>query len=309
MFKVPNTLPSRYASVEEFTDFIEYECVQKERIAVRDVLKPILVVNDEIKIEGIEDEGDLLINKIDDVLTEIDRRIKASNNKYPFAVKNKGYTIEIRNNDINYWIYTYLLFSTRLDMKKNKTFFGIDGTEILENLSSLIAKEYFGQRAESVVFGTASDMTIFEDRVNSVCKSTGEGHSFLNRNSSPSRAQDDKLDVVVWKNFSDGNRSKMLGFGQCKTGTSWDDQETIELQPDVFCDKWMRDSPIHPPLRMFFSSQYFPLDSYTKTKNAGIVFDRFRILDYLPNLINKDLIDLIIKWTSAAIEFSLKTGK
>ncbi len=309
MFKVPNSLPSKYASVEEFTDFIECECVQKERIAVRDVLKPLLVLNDEVIIDGIEDESDLLINKIDDVLTEIDRRIKASNKKYPFIVKNKGYTLEISDKNIYYWIYSYLLFSTRLDMRKNKTFFNIDGTEILEHLSSLIAKEYFGQRAESVVFGTAGDIKIFEDRVNFVCKSTGEGHSFLNRNNSPIKAQDDKLDIVAWKNFSDGNRSKMIGFGQCKTGTSWDDQETIELQPDDFCDKWMRDTPIHSPLKMFFSSQYLPLDLYTKAKNAGIIFDRFRILDFLPELISKDLADIIIKWTSGAIEFSLETVK
>ena len=306
MFKVPNTLPTKSASVEEFTDFIEWECIKNGQVAVRDVLKPILFINDEIDFDGIEDEGDILLNKMDDVLMEMDRRMKASNKKYPFIAKNKGYTIEVKNMGINYWIYSYLLFSTRLDMNKNKVFLNIDGTKILENLSSLIAKQYFGQRAESLVFGTAADMVLFGDRVNFICKRTGEGHSFLNRNNNRPRAQDDKLDIVVWKNFSDGHRSKMIGFGQCKTGTSWDDQATIELQPIDFCEKWMRDTPIHSPLKMFFSSQYFPLDLYSKAKNAGIVFDRFRILDYMPTNIPKLLLNEIVTWAQEAIEFSKK---
>ncbi|MGH2647785.1 MAG: hypothetical protein ACRDE8_09475 [Ginsengibacter sp.] len=304
MFKVPNNLPTKNASVEEFTDFIEWECIKNERIAVREVLRPILFINDEINFDGIEDEGDMLLNKIDDVLAEMDRRNKASNNKYPFITKNKGYTVEIKSKGVNYWIYSYLLLSTRLDMKKNKIFSSIDGTEILEHLSSLIAKEYFGERTESEVFGTAAEMALFEDRVNFICQRIGEGHSFLNRNNNHVRAQDDKLDIVVWKNFSDGNKSKLIGFGQCKTGTSWDDQATIELQPRDFCERWMMDTPIHSPLKMFFSSQYFPLDFYSKAKNAGIVFDRFRILDYVPRKINGSLLNDIANWTSQAIEFS-----
>jgi hypothetical protein len=59
--------------------------------------------------------------------------------------------------------------------------------------------------------------------------------------------------------------------------------------------------PVAIPVKLFFSSQYFPLDDYTKAKNAGIVFDRFRILDYLPEEVDRNLLDKIMLWCRTAI--------
>ena len=51
-------------------------------------------------------------------------------------------------------------------------------------------------------------------------------------------AKDGKLDIVVWRRFADGRPGQLIGFGQCKTGTSWPDDLT-KLQPEGFCAKWM----------------------------------------------------------------------
>ncbi|MEJ7683956.1 MAG: hypothetical protein WKG06_40110 [Segetibacter sp.] len=104
---------------------------------------------------------------------------------------------------------------------------------------------------------------------------------------------------------------KRLVLDNVKRVLDWDDQETIELQPDDFCDQVdERCSNSFTLKKMFFLAlNTFPLDLYTKAKNAGIVLIVFRILDYLPELIGKDLADIIIKWTSAAVEFSLKALK
>lgn len=300
MFKLPGNLPTRSSSIEELVDYVEWQCIQHGNISVTEVLRPIIFASDEIRISGVTDDSDRMINKLDDISVEIERRIKATKGKYPFRNNLRGYRIAVTRYDHNYWIYVYLLLSTRLDMLKDKEWRGIDGTKILEELAAVIAKEYFGERAESLIFGTAMPGG-FQQKVQHICDCTGEGHSYINRNTSTPSAKDDKLDVVVWKNFNDKNRSKLLGFGQCKTGTSWDDAATIELQPGDFCSKWFRDHPISPPVKMFFSSQYFPLDDYSKSKNAGIVFDRFRILDYLPEEIGGQVFEKLVLWCKAAI--------
>lgn len=309
MFKILGNLPNTNASVRELADYIEYECIRNDSASIQRVLQPLLLSNDEALNNGITDETDQFNSKIESVSAEIDRRIKATNGRYPFELKNLGYSLEIKNKDNIYWVYTYLLFSTRLKMspapKGNKVINGIDGTTLLERLSALIAKEYFGDRSESLVFGTAEAGT-FEAKINDLCSRLGEGIRFDNKNDTTPDAQDDKLDVVVWKNFVDNKHSKIIGFGQCKTGTSWTDVSTIEMQPNVFCKKWFRRSPIHDPIKMFFCSLYFPIEDYTKAINAGVVFDRMRIIDYLPSSVESDLMDDIKKWCSGAISLVKK---
>ncbi len=300
MFKLPNSLPTKTSDVEELVDFVEWECIRQKDVSIQTVLKPIFYTSDELKIMGVEDDTDVIINRLDDISVEIDRRRIATNGRYPFSNDKNGYRLSIKKYDHYCWVYIYLLLSTRLNMLTNKVFRNIDGTGILEELSAIVAKSYFGDRADSKVFGTAEEGS-FAQKVNEMCSAIGEGHSFLNRDSSTPSAKDDKLDVVVWKNFNDKSRSKLLGFGQCKTGTSWDDASTIELQPLDFCSKWLRDVPVSIPVKLFFSSQYFPLDNYSKSKNAGIVFDRFRILDYLPEEFDQDMLTKITLWCKAAI--------
>jgi hypothetical protein len=300
MFKLPNSFPSRGSSVEEITDYVEWECIKNISVSMYDVMKPIMYANDEIIVEGIEDESDFVINRIDDVLIEMRRRKLASNNNYPFLIETFGYKISISNFRISYWIYTYLLLCTRLNMRDHRTWRNIDGSKIFEQLAAIVAKNYFGERAQSEVFGTAEEGR-FQEKVDLICESIGEGRQFTNRSKHTPTAQDDKLDIVVWKSFKDQNRSKIIGFGQCKTGTSWDDSSMIELQPKDFCEKWFLDVPVSAPLKIFFSSQYFPLDDYSKAKNAGLVFDRFRILDYLPYDIDSELLNKIQLWCRTAI--------
>ncbi|TAE97928.1 MAG: hypothetical protein EAZ80_06920, partial [Runella slithyformis] len=53
----------------------------------------------------------------------------------------------------------------------------------------------------------------------------------------------------------------------------------------------------------FFFSLYYPLDTYSKSTNAGLVFDRMRIMDFLPAQIDLNLEKKIVSWCTAAIDF------
>lgn len=304
MFKLPTPLPTSEDTIEILTDYIEYECVRYGRVSLLRSVKNLLLQNDELLIEGIIDETDEALAKIEEITQEIQRRSVCCLGKYPFLLQNSGYNIAVNRNTESYWVYLYLLLSTRLNMKSNKVHNGIDGTKLLEQLSAIVAKSYFGERSKSIVFGTAISGS-FEKKVEDLCRNIGEGKKFINRSNIPVIQQDDKLDVVVWTDFQDKRWSKIIGFGQCKTGTSFDDQATIELQPDQFCKKWFLDDPIVMPVKMFFCSQHYPLNEYSKSMNGGLIFDRLRLMDFLPEQINTELHDQIVSWCNGALN-SLK---
>ena len=114
---------------------------------------------------------------------------------------------------------------------------------------------------------------------------------------------------MVWKPFSDKNPGKLIGFGQCKTGTHWKKELTI-LQPDSFCKKWFQEQPTVNPLRLFFISESILRNKwYEHSTDGGILFDRCRIMDYLP--INEPLpfLPKIKKWNTAIIKDILHNKK
>ena len=186
-------------------------------------------------------------------------------------------------------------------MTTNRTHAGLDGTLLFESLAAEVAREYFGERAQSLVFGTSATNGSFPQRVDDLCSRLGEGGGFRSDGERRTSARDGKLDIVAWKPFTDGLPGKLIGFGQCKTGTNYGDS-LAQLQPSAFCGKWMRDSIVASPIRMFFISE--SLDSsealrYEISHDAGVVFDRCRIVEFCET-VSPELIKKVERWTLAA---------
>lgn len=116
------------------------------------------------------------------------------------------------------------------------------------------------------------------------------------------RPQDANVDVVVWKGFADRRASQMIALGQCKTGTSW--SETLcELNTGAFCKTWFTRQPVLASVRLFFCAQYFSRNIWdVRAYEAGLVFDRYWIMEYLPETIDDVLLIRIKRWTDAALE-------
>ena len=189
-------------------------------------------------------------------------------------------------------------------MNTNRRYSDYDGTLLLEELAAEVAREYIGARADSLVFGTAAEAAGFPDKVNDLCNKMGEGGGFVNRDKSPPSAKDGKLDVVVWKGFADGAAGKLIGFGQCKTGTHYKSQ-LAQLQPSSFCQKWLRDQPAFTPIRMFFIAEALPRGPrghwFSTVSDAGLLFDRCRIIDFCDS-VTPETLDKIKAWTAAAAQ-------
>src|SRR5690606_3723942 len=139
-----------------------------------------------------------------------------------------------------------------------------------EFLCGEVSKNFFGENTQLDVFGTSKAAgSSFTARLKSLIDRLGEGKD---ANEYPgSRPQDDKVDLVIWKSSSDKNSSKFIGFGQCKTGTSWINKLS-ELDTDIFCKKWFHTTPIVTPIKMFFCAQYFPRNLWNfHARSAGLI--------------------------------------
>lgn len=300
MFKLPSIKPNLSSKYEDWADYAEYLAINKGQVALADIIKPSLMSSDEIEINGADDDSDKLNFKVDEISGEINRRIKVTKGNYPFELINSDYTLKHQVTEDNYFhIYSFLLYATRLNMSTEKLQSGYDGTQLFEKLSALIALNFFGENTQGDVFGTSkTDVKGFRAKLTEVVKSMKEG-GYIHKRPGLS-PQDDKIDIIVWKGFTDKKTSQLIAFGQCKTGTSWKDKLS-ELDPQTFCNTWFTSQPVTVPIKMFFSSQYFHAEIWDgKAYSAGLIFDRFRILDYLPNNISADLMEKIKLWNLSA---------
>jgi hypothetical protein len=241
-------------------------------------------------------------------------------NLYPYQVQGDLIAIrsDISSADINY-LYWFLLFATRLNMKNDREHGGYDGAELFEHLCLVVAKNYWGtindNRVDGMVFGTARNKLAWEDdtealvkfgeNVDTLCKKVGVGSHFRPKHTGKLTAKDDKLDIVVWRNFSDGDKNKLIGFGQCKTGTHWVN-ELPRLSPDSFCRRWWHDPPHVNPVKLFFLCDRLSGGRFHYGTESGILFDRCRILEYANDL-PKDLVKCCADWTrSVMADYGIK---
>lgn len=303
-FKLPDGIPNWRSNAQDWADYAEFLALRREKISLFSICKDPMLVDDELEIDGVEDSTDKYIQKTDEIAAEIQLRMNHLGQRYPFVLLDNGYSLKVSDNQTLFSkVYKYLLLCTRIKMTgltgSNRIINNIDGALIFEHLCGEVAISFFGQNTELDVFGTSkSSPSNFASRLKCLIDRLGEG---VNVKEYPgTRPQDDKVDLVVWKASSDRKSSKFIAFGQCKTGTSWINRLS-ELDPDNFCKKWFHNTPIVTPVKLFFCAQYFPRnewDYYART--AGLIFDRFRIVEFLPENLPSDILEKIENWYSGA---------
>ncbi len=303
MFKWP-TPPSSRAPRHELADFAELTCWRDNHTSATDLSRLLGRLEENAYLDGVpeEEESDRIV---DEAYEEIQRRLEACGSGYPFVIGERGNTLQPSQDtdNVRHVVYKYMLLATRLNMKDNRIQAGIDGTQLFEELAAEVAREYFGDRSKSLVFGAKSDSPSFELRVDHLCDQIKEGGGFVSNDLDDTNVKDGKLDVVVWKPFADGLPGKLIGFGQCKTGTHYRDS-IAQLQPDAFCSKWMHRAPAVPPMRMFFVAEALALAEGSRRNmsiDAGLLFDRCRIIDFSSG-IGEGVIETMRQWTVAAAE-------
>jgi hypothetical protein len=175
----------------------------------------------------------------------------------------------------------------------------IDGALLLEEVAAHALRCYLGfERARSFIFGTSTGNQ-FSQKIDELCRQVGEGVKFKNTGGGSVNANDDKLDIVSWVPFSDKQRSQLVIFSQCKTGSTWGNLVS-QLMPETFIMNWMLDGFAVPPVRGFCISEAADRSQwYHKASYAGLLFDRCRIVDFSTNL-EPRLLERLKTWNAAA---------
>ncbi len=303
-------------NVSAIADYVEIECLKQRdgNLSILDVASAI-----QMPLDGVAEDD--IHQSVTDAFAEVAERMNncgADDGRYPFTLDSRGGLIRYRGTGKRKigMTYLYLLFATRLNMRSERVHSGYNGTELFEELSKEVAVRFLGgphSSVSSLIFGTARfgvleeddeiDMATFQGAVTSLCHEVGEGLSFKPYPDARIRAKDGKLDVVVWRKFADKRPGKLVLFGQCKTGTSWE-SSLHDLQPLGFCAKWMEKLPPVLPVRLFFVADRLPAANWTdRTTNAGILFDRCRIIESLSGStvsLEVELSRKIEKWVKAA---------
>jgi hypothetical protein len=272
--------------------------------------------------DRLEDEDeDKFESPVKEAFAELAHRSSMKGNfniTYPFTLEKDTISLnEDALSDEKKLLYIFLLLTTSLNMKSDRIFALLDGAELFELLSKEVAVRFFGgpndKRVRAKIFGTSrqiweskdgvvdnNDLPKFEQAINDLCNFWGEGDSYKPKTDKVT-AKDDKLDIVVCRDFSDGMHAKLTGFGQCKTGTHWIN-ELPRLQPSSFCNRWLDCSPAVQPVKLYFLTDRV---SHNELRHhgyeAGIIFERCRILDYAEDL-PVELIGKCAKWTRAALK-------
>ncbi len=189
------------------------------------------------------DDDEAIEHKILDTFEELEQRVVATGEAYPFDLNYRG-VLRLKSTWESFPVYTFCLCLS---------YFGLGETDkdskLFEQISCLAAKGYLQGRAIGFGFPRIELPKPFPEAIVELCNLIGEGGGY--KLQAPLDRKDDTLDLIAWKDFTDKQPSKMLLFGQCAAGQHWK-QKVGELQPRTFCEQWMQFTPIHPPMRSFF---------------------------------------------------------
>ncbi len=218
--------------------------------------------------------------------------------QYPFTVNKTGNLLSLRMkltaNSRTGLLYTFLLVASRADMDSQRKLENLDPTVLFEQLCADILLNFWGGKTElsgSLVFGTArkkaAHNSAFQTNIEHLCTQIRDGRGMKVGANTPG-AGDGKLDIVVWRVFSDGRTGGLIGFGQCKTGVHWKTHLT-KLRPASFCRKYLAQPLILKPVRVFMVPHRVDKDDWqSHTDEGGLLFDRCRLVQY-GHTISKDL--------------------
>ena len=293
--------PSPRPSLNELADFIEIECLRSSccSFSVTEVAQQLGVVDDESTPEDEEFES---LEQIRSALSLIEDRKRFSNNRYPFQSSVSSIECDPACSEYFKHLYVFLLLSTRENMKDNRLVKDIDGTVLFERLCAEVLKNFLGEHSASFVFGTGcADSNQFFDKLTLMLESFKEKGYAITKNPNNKHFKDAGIDVVAFIPFVDERHGHFVCFAQCKTGTSWE-MHLTDLQPAILHD-YINPIITPQPRKLFLISDDYQASDWRDKVNqlGGVLFDRCRIMSYVPNELPADLMNAIRVWNEGVL--------
>ncbi len=231
--------------------------------------------------------------------------------QYPFNVNKTGNLLSMRMkltaNSRTGLLYAFMLVSSRADMDSQRKLENLDPAVIFEQLCADVLLNFWGGKTPlsgSLVFGTARKKAVhnsaFHANIEYLCTQIREGRGMKAGAKTPG-AGDGKLDIVVWRVFSDGRAGGLIGFGQCKTGVHWKEHLT-KLRPSNFCRKYFAQPLIIEPVRVYMVPHRVDINDWeSHVGEGGLLLDRCRLVQY-GHTVSRDVTKNCRTWLIAALD-------
>lgn len=302
-YKIRN-IPSINPTLGEVADFMEYQCFKTDDgvYSSLEAAEAMGMVPPEDLEEG--DIDDRVYQLCVNALQEVDVRQRRNPSNYPFSASSAGISKSTIVSATKQIIYKFLLLTTREIMSGQLKYVGDkDGTALFEQLCVLVAGEFFGKNAKSYIFGTSGEEHSFSQKVTSFLNLLSEkGYHYKSPEDHPNTDKDGGIDICVFIPFlGDDRKGQFIALGQCKTGTSW--KPSLGLtQPDSFSKLYIQPPFVFTPILLFMVSESIDKDFVSLcTKSRGILFDRSRIMQFLPSQIPEELVHNIQIWNDGVM--------
>lgn len=288
--------------LDEMADNLELECL----FSIVNSCSIVAVAQD----MGIGDDDDYEIdedesnqNFLTETLGIIDARSHWCGGNYPFEADAQTIRMKYATDDMQSLVYTFLLLATRERMDINRIAAGIDGAALFERLSAQVLKNYFGEGSHVSVFGTGNEIhKSFEEKLKLFLSDIGEqGYSVINGSIDPAQ-KDGGIDLYVYIPFMDKKKGQFIGFGQCKTGSSWN--SVLGLMRPNTLNSYISPALVFTPISLYMLSDTIPLKKWENLsrRSGGFIFDRCRLMNWLPKDLDSQILSDIRKWNEAVIE-------
>ncbi len=217
-----------------------------------------------------------------EVGAELAARANLAPSGYPFKLRGGSLERVRRFAGQRYSTYAFCLLLSCLPWDQQRVS-GHFPERTFEEIACKVASRYLC--GKGIRFGWPRHSSVIASRfgkaISDLSRRIGEGHP---AGGSPgiSLAKDAGLDVVAWRRL-DSRTGKLLMFGACATGNDWKDKLT-DLQPMEFCTAYLGE--VWPtPAKAFFTPRIISeKDWQTSTRKAGMLFDRCRVSQLVPDL-------------------------
>ena len=269
----------------------------------------------EVDPDGDAEEDIAEEDRLDFTIREIQERTAICGAAhYPFKLadaSDRGLEAKTLADASGFWLYVFLLLTTRLNMKERQILAGVNAPLLFEEICEAALRTIGGQRTVVHRFGTSAGSQNFAERLKTFFKELDEYPLRTDRDI-PKHGGDDGLDLALWNKFSwqgetrwrpevGSPRGKFIILAQCKTGTSWDEAAVNRLRPRNFFGKWMKRLPRGQASRAFMVACRVEPQKMEDYQEDCIFFDRCRIVDYAAANLPADVLPRIVAWTDAAL--------
>ena len=295
-------IPSIYSDKHELADIIEWQALEHPThcCSVASLRCVFSAPDDELNVNGVEESDDRVISALQETQQECSVRGSVIQRGYPFIINNDVCYLSL-DGEAAKWIYLFLLLATRMNMQTERILDGVDATKIFERICNLVVREYLGDHSKSVIFGTAQEGS-FREKFTSLLHEFHIDGLFQEPFGWTGATKDAGVDVVAWIPFADQKDSQLIAIGQCKTGTAW--QNNLR-RSQLFADFSTR-QPMIEPVDIYFLAEALGIYKWEEnSRRGGLLFDRIRIMEYLPESIDVEILTDVKKWLNAAF---LKVG-